>query len=73
ESNMSEVSPKYIYHNLRLLDRVDIVTSATYRQQAQEILANPEISQTWKMAIANRLYQANRQLEMMAAGSEDSY
>lgn len=51
----------------------DIVTSATYRQQAQEILANPEISQTWKMAIANRLYQANRQLEMMAAGSEDSY
>ncbi|MGL5875222.1 MAG: hypothetical protein ACRC2R_23150 [Xenococcaceae cyanobacterium] len=70
---MSEVSPKYIYHNLRLLDRVDIVTSATYRQQAQEILANPEISQTWKMAIANRLYQANRQLEMMAAGSEDSY
>jgi hypothetical protein len=70
---MSEVSPKNIYHNLRLLDRVDIVTSAMYRQQAQEILANPGISQTWRQAIANRLYQANRQLEMMAAGSEDSY
>mgnify|MGYP005609895157 CR=1 FL=1 len=70
---MIEISPKNIYHNLRSLDRVDLVTSAMYRQQAQEVLANRDISQTWRVAIANRLYQANRQLEMMAAGSEDSY
>jgi hypothetical protein len=70
---MIEISLKNIYHNLRLLDRVDIVTSAMYRQQAQEVLADPDISQTWRQAIANRLYQANRQLEMMATGSEDSY
>lgn len=68
-----QMSLKTIYHNLRLLDRVDIATSALYRQQAQEVLADPEISLIWRQAIANRLNQANRLLGHLAVDSDDSY
>jgi hypothetical protein len=67
------ISPKTVYHNLRLLDRVDIVTSAIYRQQAVEALADPDLSPVWQQAIANRLYQANRLLTRQSVTTEDSY
>jgi hypothetical protein len=67
------ISPKSIYHNLRLLDQVDTATSACYRQMAQEALADTELSLTWRQAIANRLYQANHRLEMQTATDNDSY
>jgi hypothetical protein len=68
-----DISPKIVYHNLRLVDRVDIVTSAIYRQQAVEALADPNLSPVWQQAIANRLYQANRLLTRQSVSTEDSY
>ncbi len=67
------ISPKAIYHNLKRLDQVDITTSAYYRQMAQEALADPDLSLTWRQAIANRLNQANHRLEMQTAMDNDSY
>jgi hypothetical protein len=68
-----QISPKTVYHNLRLLDRVDIATSAFYRQLAQEVLADSEVSLVWRQAIANRLNRANRDLALLTVGSEESY
>lgn len=70
---MLAISPKAVYHNLRLLDQVDTATSAQYRQMAQEALADPDLSLTWRQAIANRLNQANHRLEMRTATENDSY
>jgi uncharacterized membrane protein len=67
------ISPKTVYHNLRLLDNVDIATSASYRQLAQEALADPEVDLIWRQAIANRLNRANHRLEMLTVGDNDSY
>jgi hypothetical protein len=57
-----EISPQSAYENLKLLEQVDVVTSAVYREQAQEILADPEVSPSWREAIADRLNHANHQL-----------
>ncbi|HEY9825205.1 MAG TPA: hypothetical protein V6D19_07140 [Stenomitos sp.] len=67
------ISPKTIYHNLRLLEQVDSTTSAVYREMAQEALADPDLSLTWRQAIANRLNQANHRLEMQTVIDNDSY
>ena len=67
------ISPKTVYHNLRLLDNVDIATSASYRQLAQEALADTEVELVWRQAIANRLNRANHRLEMLTVGDNDSY
>lgn len=70
---MMQISPKTVYHNLRLLDHVDVATSAFYRQLAQEVLADPEVSLVWRQAISNRLNRANHFLEMVTVGDNDSY
>jgi hypothetical protein len=67
------ISPKTVYHNLRLLEQVDTTTSAYYRQLAQEALADSDLSLVWREAIANRLNQANHRLEMQMAIDNDSY
>lgn len=67
------VSPRQVYSNLRKIDRVDLATSALYRELAQDILATPGISLAMKQAIADRLNQANRQLGIQSSGGEDSY
>jgi hypothetical protein len=67
------ISPKTVYHNLRLLEQVDTTTSAYYRQLAQEALADSDLSLVWREAIANRLNQANHRLEMKTAIDNDSY
>lgn len=66
-------SPQVAYDNLKLLERVDVAMSASYRQQAQEVLADPEVSLTWRQAIADRLYQANHLLALLTVGTDDSY
>lgn len=66
-------SPQSVYDNLKLLEQVDKVRSARYRQMAQEILADPDVSLQWREAIAERLNQANRQLGMQTASDNDSY
>ncbi|HEY9301519.1 MAG TPA: hypothetical protein V6D10_15825 [Trichocoleus sp.] len=67
------ISPQIAYDNLKLLERVDIAMSAFYRQQAQEVLADPEVSLTWRQAIADRLNQANHLLALITVGKDDSY
>jgi hypothetical protein len=67
------ISPQMVYDNLRLLEQVDVVTSASYRELAQEVLADPDVSFSWRQAIADRLNQANQLLEMLTVGVNDSY
>lgn len=66
-------SPQTVYDNLNLLEQVDKVSSAQYRQMAQDILADPEVSLQWREAIAERLNQANRQLGLQTTSDGDSY
>ncbi len=61
-----------VYKNLELLDRVDPTTSALYRESAQALLADPEISLEWRKAISERLNQANHELTVHSVG-DDSY
>ena len=70
---MTHPSPAKVYENLERLDQVDITRSASYRQQAQEVLADLEVSLDWRQAIADRLDQANRLLSWHTVESEDSY
>jgi hypothetical protein len=62
-----------VYDNLAKIDRIDATTSAMYRQSAQEILANPEISLEWRKAISDRLNQVNHELTVHAHVDDDSY
>lgn len=68
-----QVSPQTAYENLRLLEQVDVALSALYRQLAQDVLANSEVSLSWRQAIADRLNQANHMLEMVTVDGNDSY
>jgi hypothetical protein len=66
-------SPQAVYDNLKLLEEVDIDRSATYRELAQTVLADPQVSLGWRQAIAEQLNQANHLLAMATVGREDSY
>ncbi|MBW4474126.1 MAG: hypothetical protein KME45_27685 [Stenomitos rutilans HA7619-LM2] len=70
---MDTLSPRVVYHNLRLLEHVNAATSAVYRKLAQDVLADPSIDLVWRQAIANRLHQANHLLETQTVGRDDSY
>jgi hypothetical protein len=70
---MLQISPQTAYDNLKLLERVDVATSAFYRQLAQDVLADSKISLSWRQAIADRLNQANHLLEMVTVSDNDSY
>jgi hypothetical protein len=70
---MALLSPKKVYENLNQLDSGNPEKSAEYRQQAQEILANPNVSLRWRLAIADRLGQANNLLAVANITSDDSY
>lgn len=68
---MLPISPKITYDNLKLLDQGDVDRSAAYRQMAQEAIANPDLSLSWRQAIADRLNQANLLLGMQTVGDKD--
>jgi uncharacterized membrane protein len=70
---MIRIPPRTVYYNLRLLEHVDVATSAFYRQLAQEVLADPEVSLVWRQAIAERLNRANYLLGMQTVSDDDSY
>lgn len=70
---MASIPLQMIYDNLTLLEQVDAVKSAVYRQLAQEVLADPEVSLTWRQAISERLNQANGYLARLTVGKDDSY
>lgn len=67
------ISPHQVYANLGHIDQVDLATSAMYRQQAQDVLADPGIRLAVRQAIADRLSGANRLLEMRTVTLGDSY
>lgn len=67
------ISPQTVYDNLRLLDHGHPAVSAFYRQLAQEILADPNVSLDWRQAIADRLNLANHLLGMGTTTGNDSY
>ncbi len=70
---MMEVSLQIVYDNLERIDRVDAATSAMYRQSAQEVLADLEISLEWRKAISDRLNQVNHELTVHSVVDDDSY
>ncbi|HIK54041.1 MAG TPA: hypothetical protein IGS37_02600 [Synechococcales cyanobacterium M55_K2018_004] len=70
---MTEISPQVVYDNLKLLETVSVATAAIYRELAQEILANADVSLEWRVAIADRLNHENHLLEMQTVGKNDSY
>lgn len=72
ESNVS-VSPETVYENLNQLDQVDLTTSAEYREMAQEVLADADVSEDVRSAIADRLNRANQQLINTTVSKTDSY
>ncbi|MEB3355930.1 MAG: hypothetical protein VKK04_04335 [Synechococcales bacterium] len=67
------VSPQTAYEHVNELESVDITTGAAYRQEAQDVLADPAVNLTVREAIAERLNQANHVLEMQTVVSDDSY
>ena len=68
---MLQISPQTAYDNLRLLEQADVASSAFYRQLAQEVLADPDVSLSWRQAIADRLNQANQLLGLLVVGDKD--
>jgi len=71
--NPMTISADTVFSNLQKIDQVDPVTSAIYREQAQEVLATPSITLKLRAAIADRLNRANNDLALHTVGSEDSY
>lgn len=71
---MTEPSPETVYDHLKMLDQqADVVTSAVYREEAQDALASAEVTPEWKEAISDRLNHANHELEMRTVTDGDSY
>ena len=70
---MTTLTPELVYANLTRLEQGSITESARYRQQALELLADPQVSLKWRQAIAERLNEANHLLALTNVGSEDSY
>jgi hypothetical protein len=55
------------------INPVNPVTSASYREHAQEILATPTIALKLRKAIADLLSQANQKLTIKNTEGDDSY
>ncbi|HEY9609489.1 hypothetical protein [Allocoleopsis sp.] len=70
---MLVISPETVYDNLRLLEQVDTASSAFYRQMAQDVIADQQVSLSWRQAIAERLNRANHLLERLTVDNNDSY
>ena len=70
---MDQPSPKTIYENLNDLEKVDIVTSARYRQLAQAVLADTTVNETLRQNIAERLQKANHLLALKNVDGDESY
>ncbi len=62
-----------ILSELQKLDGGDPVESAEYRQHAQEMLADSEVSLNTKTAIADILGEANQQLTLKTVRTDESY
>ena len=68
---MSIAAIQTTYDRLCTLDQVDLVTSALYRQRAQEILADLNVNFNSRQMIADRLNEANQLLGMLSVRNSD--
>ena len=68
---MSTAAIQTVYDRLFTLDQVDLVTSALYRQRAQEILADLNVNFNSRQLIADRLNEANQLLGMLSVRNSD--
>ncbi len=68
---MSIAAIQTVYDRLFTLDQVDLVTSALYRQRAQEILADLNVNFNSRQLIADRLNEANQLLGMLSVRNSD--
>jgi hypothetical protein len=68
-----QLSPKNIYHRLRWLDEMDILSGAQCREMANQVMADPTIRLSLRQAIANRLNLADRLIEVRMIKGDDSY
>lgn len=70
---MSNISPKTTIKHLEMLESADTTTGAIYRQEAQDVLADPDVSLSVRQAIADRLNHENHLLELRTVVNDDSY
>ncbi|MEB3214021.1 MAG: hypothetical protein VKL39_21920 [Leptolyngbyaceae bacterium] len=70
---MANTSPQLTSQHLDMLENADVTTGAIYREEAQDVLADPAVSMAVKQAIADKLNHANHQLEMRTVVGDDSY
>ena len=68
---MSIAAIQTTYDRLCMIDQVDLVTSALYRQRAQEILADLNVNFNSRQLIADRLNEANQLLGMLSVRNSD--
>lgn len=66
-------TPKEVLSHLQHIEDVDTVQGAAYREEAQEVLADEQVSLKWRKAIADRLNQANHDLALHTVTSDESY
>ncbi len=66
-------NPQDVLEHLKHLEEGDIVQSAEYREEAQEVLADDTVSLKMRGAIADRLNQANHDLALHTVAPEESY
>jgi hypothetical protein len=72
--NQDHPEPDVVYEHLEHLDHdVDVTTSAVYREEAQEVLADSEVSLNWREKISDRLTEANSLLTVETITDNDSY
>ena len=62
-----------LYDDLANIDQMDMAASAKCREQAQQVLANTNVSLNWRDAIAERLHEANHTLTIKTVTGDDSY
>ncbi|MEM9544082.1 MAG: hypothetical protein AAGA60_31935 [Cyanobacteria bacterium P01_E01_bin.42] len=67
------LSPEKVYANLEALEEADCLQGSSCRQQAHEVLADSEVSQSWKEAICDRLNEGNQLLSLRAVDPDESY
>jgi hypothetical protein len=72
--NQDHPKPEIVYEHLEHLDeKGDVATSAIYREEAQEVLADHEVSLNWREKISERLNEANSLLANETITDSDSY
>ncbi len=72
-NSIDSVSPQTAYQHLQELESADTATCAEYRQDALEVLADPDVALKERQAIADRLNQANHRLELRTVVTDESY